>query len=704
MGNLKTLHLSSGLEENGFLPPREFTSKDLLVSGLFQVDHKIGSGSFGKIHLCTRVSNGEIYAVKFETESEEGQLNYEYKLYQIFKGHPGFPKVHHFGIYNYQHFMIMDYLGPNLETLFNYCQRKFSLKTILMIIDQLICRIEQVHSKSFIYRDIKPENFVIGRKNQKNQIFMIDFGLAKLYRGFWTHKQNKFKNNCDLVGTVRYSSINTHMGIEQSRRDDLESIGYMIIYFLKGRLPWQGFKVINNKERHKLVGDKKIDTSLKVLCEGLPEEFVFYLDYCKDLTFSEEPNYSLLRSKFRNLFLRKGYVYDYQFDWEIKYQKEMEKQRIILNGSLQKKQNKTGTPKQIDFKETMRNLSNKSKNNLQSKEGSEKKIIQFLNGLNLSSQNDDQQIKKETDKKSKGISRNEKENQSEDIKKKKQKNKKKKNKKSKNKNKKKKKKKVKSRGNSLVKIEELININNINSNQRGKNIPDLNIIEKLEEYEERKKFYNNKENPKLKIKVEKFLLQQQQLIELTEKQKKSMSEYFLRTDEIYLRKYKEMCNSYRVIEEKIRKGKIVTDETINQLMLTFKMDLNTKITINSLIFLEIDHIHLLYLIDMKKSLLQLGIGLDFGNLKIKKIKKSNQIDKKLWIQKNMIEKKKLINQKFTILQNVFHLKEVKLDEKIQKLIIKIQFLLNKNMKNKKLDRLNENLDNLIDMVKKLVLK
>ncbi|KAJ6229206.1 casein kinase 1-like protein [Anaeramoeba flamelloides] len=661
MGNLKTLHLSSGLEENGFLPPREFTSKDLLVSGLFQVDHKIGSGSFGKIHLCTRVSNGEIYAVKFETESEEGQLNYEYKLYQIFKGHPGFPKVHHFGIYNYQHFMIMDYLGPNLETLFNYCQRKFSLKTILMIIDQLICRIEQVHSKSFIYRDIKPENFVIGRKNQKNQIFMIDFGLAKLYRGFWTHKQNKFKNNCDLVGTVRYSSINTHMGIEQSRRDDLESIGYMIIYFLKGRLPWQGFKVINNKERHKLVGDKKIDTSLKVLCEGLPEEFVFYLDYCKDLTFSEEPNYSLLRSKFRNLFLRKGYVYDYQFDWEIKYQKEMEKQRIIMNESLQKNQNKTGTPKQIDFKETMRNLSNKSKNNLQSKEGSEKKIIQFLNGLNLSSQNDDQQIKKETDKKSKGRSRNEKENQSEDIKKKKQKNKK--NKKNKNKTKKKKKK-----------------------------------------YEERKKFYNDKENPKLKIKVEKFLLQQQQLIELTEKQKKSMSEYFLRTDEIYLRKYKEMCNSYRVIEEKIRKGKIVTDETINQLMLTFKMDLNTKITINSLIFLEIDHIHLLYLIDMKKSLLQLGIGLDFGSLKIKKIKKSNQIDKKLWIQKNMIEKKKLINQKFTILQNVFHLKEVKLDEKIQKLIIKIQFLLNKNMKNKKLDRLNENLDNLIDMVKKLVLK
>ncbi|KAJ6245154.1 casein kinase 1-like protein [Anaeramoeba flamelloides] len=667
MGNLKTLHLSSGLEENGFLPPREFSSKDLL-----------------------------------ETESEEGQLNYEYKLYQIFKGHPGFPKVYHFGIYNYQHFMIMDYLGPNLETLFNYCQRKFSLKTILMIIDQLICRIEQVHSKSFIYRDIKPENFVIGKNNHKNQIFMIDFGLAKLYRDFWTHRQNKFKNNCDLVGTVRYSSINTHMGIEQSRRDDLESIGYTIIYFLKGRLPWQGFKVVNNKERHKLVGEKKIDTPVKVLCEGLPEEFEFYLDYCKDLTFSEKPNYTLLRSKFRNLFLRKGYVYDYQFDWEIKYQKEMEKQRIIMNESLQKNLNKTGTPKQIDFKETIKDLSNKSKTNLQSKEESEKKIIQFLNGLNINSQNEGKQIKKGNHKKGKDVSRNEKENQFESKKSKNKTNNK--NKKNKNKHKIKEKKKEKRRGNSLVKIEELVNINDLNSNQREKNIPDLNLIEKLEEYEERKKFYNGKENSKLKTKVENFLLQQQKLIETTEKQKKSMSEYFLRTDEIYQRKYKEMRNSHWEIEEKIRKGKIATDETIDQLMLTFKMDLNAKITINSLIFLEIDHIHLLYLINRKKSLLQLGIDLDFGNLKINKIKKSNQIGKKLWVKKNMIEKKQLINQKFTILQNVFHLKEVKLDEKIQKLIIKIQFLLNKNMKNKKLDRLNENLDNLIDLVKKLVLK
>ncbi|KAJ3435408.1 casein kinase i-like protein [Anaeramoeba flamelloides] len=286
-----------------------------LVNGQFKLNEKLGSGSFGKIYECRKLSDNSRFAVKFETEQKEEQLNYEQKIYQILKKHHGFPKIQHFGILNKTNYLIMDLLGRNLGTLFEYCGRKFSLKTVLMIADQILRRIQLLHTKSFVYRDIKPENFCIGKKKNKNQIFMIDFGLSKLYRDFWTHKFNKYKQNRNLIGTVRYSSVNTHLGIEQTRRDDLESLGYMLIYFLKGGLPWQGLKSSSLQDRNSKICDNKLMTSTSTLCEGLPVEFKEYIEYCKNLSFKETPNYSLLRRKFQNLFLKKGYVYDYEYDW-----------------------------------------------------------------------------------------------------------------------------------------------------------------------------------------------------------------------------------------------------------------------------------------------------------------------------------------------------------------------------------------------------
>ncbi|XP_052886623.1 casein kinase 1-like protein 1 isoform X1 [Gossypium arboreum] len=292
------------------------------VGNKFRLGRKIGSGSFGEIYLGTNVQTNEEVAIKLENvKTKHPQLLYESKLYRILQGGTGIPNLRWFGVEGDYNVLVIDLLGPSLEDLFNFCSRKLSLKSVLMLADQMINRVEFFHSKAFLHRDIKPDNFLMGLGRRANQVYIIDYGLAKKYRDSSTHQHIPYRENKNLTGTARYASMNTHLGIEQSRRDDLESLGFVLMYFLRGSLPWQGLKAGTKKQKYEKISEKKVSTSIEALCRGYPTEFASYFHYCRSLRFDDKPDYAYLKRIFRDLFIREGFQFDYVFDWTIlKYQ------------------------------------------------------------------------------------------------------------------------------------------------------------------------------------------------------------------------------------------------------------------------------------------------------------------------------------------------------------------------------------------------
>ncbi|KAK5127389.1 bifunctional choline kinase/ethanolamine kinase cki1 [Meristemomyces frigidus] len=294
------------------------SSSSNVVGVHYRVGKKIGEGSFGVIFEGTNLLNNTQVAIKFEPrKSDAPQLRDEYRTYKILVGCPGIPNVYYFGQEGLHNILVIDLLGPSLEDLFDHCGRRFSIKTVVMVAKQMLSRVQTIHEKNLIYRDIKPDNFLIGRPNTKSQnvIHVVDFGMAKQYRDPKTKQHIPYRERKSLSGTARYMSINTHLGREQSRRDDLEALGHVFMYFLRGGLPWQGLKAATNKQKYEKIGEKKQTTAIKDLCDGFPEEFNKYLSYVRNLGFEDTPDYDYLRDLFTKALQSTGEVEDGEYDW-----------------------------------------------------------------------------------------------------------------------------------------------------------------------------------------------------------------------------------------------------------------------------------------------------------------------------------------------------------------------------------------------------
>ena len=289
---------------------------DRIVGGHYRLRRRIGAGSFGEIYSAESTRTRRQVAVKIESvKTRVPQLAYESKLYSIFSGGTGIPKLHWYGTEDLQNVMVIDLLGKSLEDLFVHLHRPFSLKTVLMLADQMLSCVEFIHNKNFIHRDIKPDNFVMGVGPCANQVFIIDFGLAKKYRDQHSHMHIPYMEGKSLTGTARYASVGALRGVEQSRRDDLESLGYVWMYLLKGSLPWMGLDGRDQKQKYDKICAVKAKTPFEELCRGFPGEFVRYFQIVRELRFPEKPDYAGLREMFRELFIREGFVYDYKYDW-----------------------------------------------------------------------------------------------------------------------------------------------------------------------------------------------------------------------------------------------------------------------------------------------------------------------------------------------------------------------------------------------------
>ena len=294
-------------------------SSNQLIFNKYKTKKLIHQSKFSVVYEGINVKNNEPVAIKFEERNKEALLEAESFFLLNLKGF-GIPKVISFGKNKFYNILIEELLGPSLYHLFNFTKRSdMKIYNVCMIALQALDRLEYIHSKNIIHRDIKSSNFLIGRKN-KEIIYLIDFGFARKYRSSRTGNHVKYSNTKRVYGSTFYCSINANKGYEQSRRDDLESLGYMLVYLALNYLPWSNFffnSTLNQDSKTKKLSCLKSSTTPESLCKGLPEEFASFIKYCRNLEFEKDPDYDYLKSLFKNILSRNPIKNELFFFWTI---------------------------------------------------------------------------------------------------------------------------------------------------------------------------------------------------------------------------------------------------------------------------------------------------------------------------------------------------------------------------------------------------
>ena len=278
---------------------------------------KLGEGSFGAIYAAKSQHN--LYAIKLENKIKSQNLLENEAYIMSYLHCKKIPYIKSFGYSGEYNVLVMELMGKSLEDIFeNLPVKKMTVNCVGKLGLQMIEILEFIHNKHIIHRDIKPDNFVMGKGNKSKYLYLLDFGLAKKYRSSSTLKHYPMIKKKNLTGTARYASINALNGLTQSRRDDLEAVGYILLYFLRGKLPWQGLHVKNKEDRYHKIMEIKIETKPHQLCKGFPIQFEQYVDYTRKLEYEEDPDYDYLKNLFHSILKEDKSNMENIYDWDNK--------------------------------------------------------------------------------------------------------------------------------------------------------------------------------------------------------------------------------------------------------------------------------------------------------------------------------------------------------------------------------------------------